>query len=176
MFACAIWIFYLVDDTINEQKNEIEFIKNEINDSRKFIEEFKIKFNKLPNTREFYTWQREFYNDYSCDLNQINESLISGQCRIEYVRYSDPIPINLRNKFKTIDFNKEYTIEIQRDKYLCFESYHSWNNSYETNNFLFDLIFGIIIILLISIIPYLYFRNKSKIKYQIFFTATNKLP
>lgn len=106
MFACAIWMFYLVDETINEQKEEIEFIKNETKNSRKFIQEFKIKFNKLPNTREFYTWQREFYNDYSSDLNQTNESLTSGECRIEYVRYSYPISINLQNKFKTIDFKK----------------------------------------------------------------------
>ena len=131
----GFWFFIGISslvDTPKQIEKDRDFINTKIKPSVIFIKEFKKSFNKLPTNREFYTWEREYYKDYSSDLTQQVDSLIPGFGTVNYIRRKSEILSGDEFKFKKIDWTKDFAIGIWRGESV--EYYFSWNDSYDTNN------------------------------------------
>lgn len=143
------------------------FIENEIKPSVTFIEDFKQKHYRLPSNREYYSWRREFHEDYTSDMNQPVDSLISPNgC---YIRKSENIivgdvGINNAHLLEGVDWSKEYAIGIWRGEW--FEYYFSWNKTYYTNNYNWaKATFSMLFFIGIGLVPlflWLLFKKKKR--------------
>ena len=113
------------------EKDKI-FIEAEIKPSVDFVKNFNTVNGRLPNYREYYTWQREFHNDYNSDLTQEVDSLIPGFGTIRYIRKLTDLTSNDYDKFENADWNKDFAIGVWRGSWT--EYYFSWTDSYDKNN------------------------------------------
>jgi hypothetical protein len=83
----GVWIFL---DTSVQIKSDTKFINSQLKPSVNFVSKFMASNNRLPLKREFYTWARDYYKDYSGDLTLINDSFINGDSR-RYIRYTSDL-------------------------------------------------------------------------------------
>ena len=51
-------------DTPKQIASDKKFIETEIKPSVEFVKNFKTTNGRLPNNREYYSWQREYHKDY----------------------------------------------------------------------------------------------------------------
>src|SRR5690606_5325060 len=117
-----------------------------------FINNFKEIKNRLPTNREYYTWQREYYNDYTSDLTQKEDSLISGLGRIQYIRKITDVVSDDKAKLSAADWSKDYAIAVWRGEWM--EYYFSWSDTYDTNNYSWkDGIIGLLFYIIMACVP-----------------------
>ena len=167
----ALWLYIGVIrflDTPKYIERDKKFIENNIKPSVNFVKNFKKTNGRLPNNREYYTWRREFYKDYSIDLTQQVDSLIPGLENKEYIRKLADAVSNDYDKFKNADWNNDFAIGVWRGEWT--EYYFSWTDSYETNNYsLTDGYIGLAVMSGIGVSPLLFWwlnirrRRKSSI-------------
>ncbi len=164
----AFWLFIgisLVLDTPDQISSDKKFIKEEIMPSVNFVKEFQTNNDRLPNYREYYTWLRDHYKDYSSDLTQQVDSLIPSFGKHQYIRKLSDVVSNDYTKFKDVDWNKDFAIGVWRGEWS--EYYFSWTDSYDSNNFTWrDGFIGLAIYLGIGILPLIFWgvhiRNRKK--------------
>ena len=125
-------ILMFLETPIQIEKDK-SFIKTEIKPSVDFIKKFNQNNGRLPNNREYYTWHRSFYKDYSSDLTQKVDSLIPGFGPNVYIRKLSDVVNNDHNKFKKADWNKDFAIGVWRGEWT--EYYFSWTDSYDSNKY-----------------------------------------
>ncbi|WP_018477464.1 hypothetical protein [Pontibacter roseus] len=157
----GFWMFLYTPEQIEKDKI---FVEEELRPAVSFVKSFKKENNRLPSNREFYTWERDYYNDYSSDLNQDADSLVAGLGRVQYIRNNSDIASDDLQKFKQADWDKDFAIGVWRGDW--WEYYYSWTDSYDTNSYSWDDgIIGLIWTTLIGAFPLLllwYYRRKSK--------------
>ena len=168
----ALWIvFWLLVgilgflDTPNQINSDKKFIEEEIKPSVEFVKGFKTKNARLPNYREYYTWHRDFYKDYSSDLTQQVDSLIPGLGTSQYIRKLSDVISNDHNKFKNVDWEKDFAIGAWRGEWT--EYYFSWTDNYDSNNYSWkDGFIGLAINVGIGILPLMFwwFNNRKRRK------------
>lgn len=132
----GIWVVIgtmMLFDTPEQMESDKEFVKKEIKPSVDFIKDFKITHNRLPTNREYYTWQRDYHNDFSSDLTQKEDSLIPGFGRINYIRKTTDLVSEDKEKLIDADWSKDYAIAVWRGEWM--EYYFSWSDTYDTNNY-----------------------------------------
>jgi hypothetical protein len=125
----AFWLFIgisLVLDTPDQISSDKKFIEEEIMPSVTFVKEFQTNNDRLPNYREYYTWLRDYYKDYSSDLTQQVDSLIPSFGKHQYIRKLSDVVSNDYTKFKDVDWNKDFAIGVWRGEWS--EYYFSWTD------------------------------------------------
>jgi hypothetical protein len=135
-FWLAFWLYAGVSmllDTPEQIASDKKFIEMKIKPSVDFVKNFKTINGRLPNYREYYTWHREYYKDYSSDLKQQVDSLIPGFGPNQYIRKLTDAVSNDYDKFKNVDWNKDFAIGVWRGEWS--EYYFSWTDSYDSNNY-----------------------------------------
>lgn len=120
-------------DTPMQIASDKKFINTEIKPSVDFVKNFKTIYDRLPNYREYYTWRRKYYKDYSGDLTQQVDSLIPEHGTKPYIRKLSDVLTNDYGKFKNVDWKKDFAIGVWRGEWT--EYYFSWTDSYDSNNF-----------------------------------------
>lgn len=166
----AFWLYVGVSmflDTPNQIASDQNFVASEIKPSVDFVNTFKRTNGRLPNYREYYTWQRDFHEDYSSDLTQQVDSLIPGLGTIQYIRKLSDVISNDYDKFTNADWNKDFAIGVWRGEWT--EYYFSWTNSYDTNNYSWaDGYIGLAVMTGIGAFPFfiLVVKHKTKKKKQ----------
>jgi hypothetical protein len=110
-----------------------DFVDTQLIPCVDFVENFETQNNRLPNYREFYIWERDYFKDYASDLTQKVDSLIPGMGHIQYIRSGYRILYNDLYKFEDANWEIDYAIAIWRGEWT--EYYFSWNNNYDTNNY-----------------------------------------
>ena len=159
-FWLTLGISILIDTPEQIEKDRI-FIKTKIKPSVDFVYNFKMKNNRLPNYREFYTWERNFYNDYSSDLNQKEDSLIADGLKM-YVRKQSDLGLDGK-KFENIDWNKNFAIAVWRGEWT--EYYYSWTDTYDTNNYSWkSSIWGFVIYQIVGLLPLIFWKRRKNEK------------
>ena len=111
-------------DTSGQIRRDTKFINSQLKPSVNFVTKFMANNNRLPLKREFYTWARDYYKDYTGDLKLINDSLINGDSR-RYIRYvSDLHDDELKNPHiqKVISENS-YALAVWRGEWM---EYYFW--------------------------------------------------
>ena len=164
----SFWIYAgigIFKDTPYQIKKDKEFVENEIKPCVDFVESFKTENSRLPNYREFFTWERDYFKDYTSDLKQEIDSLIPGMGRIQYIRSENGIISNDVNKFKEANWKTDYAIGVWRGDWM--EYYFSWNNTYDTNNYSWkDGFISLITLTGIGLFPlilwWIYLRKRKK--------------
>jgi hypothetical protein len=132
-----LWVFFGVViflETPGQIKRDTNFIDSQLKPSVNFVSKFMAGNNRLPLKREFYTWARVYYKDYSSDHKLIDDSLINGES-LRYIRYfSDLHEDELENRRlqKAISENS-YAIAVWRGEWM--EYYFGNDSSYDTNNY-----------------------------------------
>ena len=96
----GIGIFLNTPSQIAKDKN---FIDTQLAPCVGFVEKFEMQNNRLPNYREFYIWERDYFKDYASDLTQKADSLIPGMGRIQYIRSEYRILYN--DLYKCLQFS-----------------------------------------------------------------------
>lgn len=143
-------------ETPEQIKSDDAFFKKEIEPSVDFVESFKLKNNRLPNYREFYTWARDYYKDYSSDLSQAIDSSIGKEAFLhKYIRCDGDVyeEKDLSN-FKDANWATDYAIGAWRGDWA--EYYYSWNKEYDGNNYTRKSgLFTLLLMTTIGIIPLL---------------------
>ncbi|AKQ45032.1 hypothetical protein TH63_04330 [Rufibacter radiotolerans] len=158
-----IYGFSIFLDTPNQIQRNIDFVEKNIKPSVIFINQFKVENGRLPSNREYFTWHRDYYEDYTSDLNQKVDSLIPGLGRRQYIRHIAQVVSGDEYKFKKADWKKDYAIGLWNGDY--WEYYFSWSNSYErTSNSWQDGYIGLGITTTLGLIPLIIwlFINKKK--------------
>jgi hypothetical protein len=154
----AFWVFIGISwllDTPDQIISDKKFIEEKIKPSVDFVKGFKTKNVRLPNYREYYTWHRDYYKDYSSDLTQQVDSLIPELGMNQYIRKLSDVVINDHNKFKNVDWDKDFAIGVWRGEWA--EYYFSWSDSYDCNNFSwYDGYIGLSIYVGMGIFPFLF--------------------
>ena len=167
IILCPVLGVCIFLDTPNQIKRDKEFINEKIKPAVEFIKNFEQKNHRLPTKKEYYIWEREYYNDYSVALSEINEipdSLLCG--RIEYVRNINEVVSNdkYKFKFKNVNWKKDYAIAVWRGEW--FEYYFSWSDSYDgANHSWFEGIIFLIESIGIGIFPllfWIYYNKRNK--------------
>lgn len=120
-------------ETPKQIKRDKEFSETQIKPSVNFVKKFKVTNGRLPNNREYYTWQREFHKDYSSDLTQKIDSLIPGLGKISYIRNLQNVDVNDYKKFENANWNTDFAIGVWRGEWT--EYYFSWSEDYNTNHY-----------------------------------------
>ena len=160
----AFWLFIgasMLLDTPEQIKSDKEFVANEIQPSVDFIKDFKTTNKRLPTNREYYTWQRDYHNDYSSDLTQKEDSLIPGLGRIHYVRNLSDFVKDDKEKINGADWTKDYAIAVWRGEWM--EYYFSWTDDYNTNDYSWkDGFIGLLLYIIIGCIPIPFWWIKKK--------------
>lgn len=164
----AFWLSIGVSmflDTPKQIASDKKFIETEIKPSVDFVNNFKITNGRFPNNREYYTWQREYHKDYSSDLTQHVDSLIPGLGHKQYIRKLSDVVSNDYDKFKNVDWNKNFAIGVWRGEWT--EYYFSWTDNYDSNNYFWkDGFTGLFVMVGIGILPllfwYLNIRRRKK--------------
>jgi hypothetical protein len=160
----ALFLFIGVSmllDTPEQIKSDKEFVITKIQPSVAFIKNFKTIYKRLPTNREYYTWQRDYHNDYSSDLNQKEDSLIPGMSSIQYVRNLSTITMEDKEKLNGANWEKDYAIAVWRGDW--WEYYYSWTDNYDTNDYSWkDGFTGLLILIIIGCIPLLFWWIKKK--------------
>jgi hypothetical protein len=129
-FFIGISSLLVTPKQINKDKN---FVDTKLKPAVEFTKQFKKDSGRLPNNREFYNWEREYYNDYSSDLTQKSDSLIPDFGTVQYIRHTSDVIDGEQWKFKSADWKKDFSIGVWRGEWM--EYYYSWDNSYDTNNY-----------------------------------------
>ncbi|NAY91922.1 hypothetical protein GTQ34_08330 [Muricauda sp. JGD-17] len=160
----GLWLFVailMLFETPNQIKRDKEFVENDIKPSVEFVKSFKSDNKRLPNNREYYTWQQIYYDQDSIDLTQKVDSLIKSSGRIHYLR-KPPADNNVdKEKFENIDWTRKYAISVWRGEWN--EYYFSWSDNYETNNYSWkDGVIQSIMALVIGCIPFPFWLIKDK--------------
>jgi hypothetical protein len=154
----AFWLYAGVSmflDTPKQMESDRIFIEKQIKPSVDFVKNFKSINGRLPNNREYYTWQREYHKDYSSDLTQQIDSLIPGFGTVKYIRKLTDVVSNDFDKFKNADWNKDFAIGVWRGEWM--EYYFSWTGKYDSNNYSWqDGFIGLSVITGIAIFPLLF--------------------
>ena len=154
----AFWLYAGISmflDTPKQIASDKKFIETEIKPSVDFVNNFKTTNGRLPNNREYYSWQREYHKDYSSDLTQQVDSLIPGLGTKQYIRKLSDAVSNDYGKFKNADWNKDFAISVWRGKST--EYYFSWTDSYDSNNYSWqDGFIGLAVMIAIGILPLLF--------------------
>ena len=160
----SFWIFIgtkSLFDTSKQIDKDKNFIQTKIKPSVDFVNNFKKSYNRLPTNREYYTWERDYYKDYSSDLNQKNDSLISEFGLVNYIRKNSDVIANDQFKFKNADWKKDFAIGVWRGEWM--EYYYSWNDSYETNNYSWsDSYISFFMFCGIALLPFIFWLYKVK--------------
>ena len=131
------------------------YVQSRITPAVNFVNNF-IKINeRMPTHREFYTWVREYYNDFSGNLNAEHDSLVGEMETLTYTtNYRAYVSEKYISKTK-IDWSKAFAICNLRDGED--DCYCSWTNEYDTSNWswvggfvnlLYSAVFGSIPLLL----------------------------
>ncbi|MEM9364218.1 MAG: hypothetical protein AAGA43_16370 [Bacteroidota bacterium] len=160
----GIWVFAGISillDTPGQINRDKDFIENEIKPSVDFIENFVSTHERLPSSREYYTWQREYHKDYSSDLTRPEDSLIGGLGKTTYIRKLSDVLKEDRKKFKDANWTTDYAISVWKGEWM--EYYFSWTDTYDTNSFSWkDGILNLITTFTIGVIPLLFWLIKNK--------------
>jgi hypothetical protein len=138
-------------DTPNQKVRDEAFIDVKLKPSVLFIQQFKAKHARLPSNREFYTWQREYYNDFHSDLSQTVDSLIPNMANTLYIRSKWSIPSDDQFDLRKANWGKDFAIGAWNGD--NFEYYKSWSNSYTVN--IYSWVDGLIDFLMLTIIGFL---------------------
>ena len=142
-------------DTPMQIASDKEFIALEIKPSVEFVKNFKTINDRLPNYREYYTWRREYHQDYSSDLTKQVDSLITGLHSKKYIRKLTDVVSDDYDKFKNVDWNKDFAIAVWRGEW--YEYYFSWTDSYDTNNYSWrDGFISLAVLVGIGLLPLLF--------------------
>ena len=173
----GFWSFIGITSLLNtpqQIKKDKDFIETEIKPAVNFIKNFKKLSKRLPTSREFYTWEREYYKDYSSYLNQQADSLISDFAKVNYIRHNSDILGEDQSKFKNANWSKDFSIAVWRGEWM--EYYYSWNDSYDTNNYsLSDGIISLFAYCTVGLLPIIfwwrYFRQRKKTAHINVFAA-----
>ncbi len=173
----SFWIYAgigIFKDTPYQIKKDKEFVENEIKPCVDFVESFKTENSRLPNYREFFTWERDYFNDYTSDLKQEIDSLIPGMGRVQYIRSNYGIISNDINKFKEANWRTDYAIGVWRGDWM--EYYFSWNKTYDTNNYSWsDGSTTLMTLTGIGLFPlifwWIYFRKRKKAAHNNVYSA-----
>jgi len=159
----SFWIFIgigLFLETPNQIEKDNEFIKNKLKPCVEFVQNFEKENKRLPNYREFYVWDRNFFKDYTGG----GDSLISMYGK--YIRSENNIISNDLGKFEKANWKTDYAIGIWRGEWM--EYYFSWTDSYDTNNYSWNGAFiGLLIYLGLAIVPIIslwFYYRKRKMK------------
>src|SRR5688572_25875383 len=123
-----------LQETPSTIQREKQFVTDTISPAFAFILYFRNENLRLPTKREFYSWEREFFKDYTVNLSQPVDSLITGYLR--YNRNCNIIPEYYHEDCKNIDWSKHFTISFFNGDYEAF--YFSWRDIYKTNSYSWD--------------------------------------
>ena len=167
------WFFIGISslrDTPKQIDKDKNFVQTKIKPAVDFTNQFKKDSSRLPTNREFYTWEREYYKDYSSNLNQKADSLISDFAEVNYIRHNSNILTDDQYKFKNVDWTKDFAIGVWRGEWM--EYYYSWNNRYDTNNYSWrDGFISLLVYCGIGLLPFifwlLFYRRKRKAAHNI---------
>jgi len=164
----TIWIiigFGVYLDTPEQIESDNIFFEKEIKPSVDFVENFKSNNNRLPNYREFYTWANNYYNDYSGNFSENQDSLIGeGFFLHKYIRREKDVyeEKDLPN-FKDVDWATDYAIGAWRGDWA--EYYYSWGKEYDGNNYSWHSgLFALIAMAIVGILPLLVWWCYNRIK------------
>ena len=148
-----VWLFLAIGmflDTPKQILKDKSFIEKEIKPSVDFIKKFRKLNKRLPTNYEFYKWEREFNHDYSVNFFQDTDSLIQG--RIGYIRHRSDIESGEKEKFKNVDWSKDFALRVWRGEWN--EYYFSWTDRYDGNDYnRADGFIGLGIMSVIGILP-----------------------
>ena len=163
-FWCFLGVSSFVD-TPKQIDKDNHFIQTKIKPAVNFTNQFIKDSNRLPTKREFYTWEREYYKDYSSDLNQKIDSLISDFATVNYIRHKSDIVGNDQSKFQKADWTKDFAIGVWRGEWM--EYYYSWNKQYDINNYSWsDGYISLVVYFGIGLLPFIFwwrfYRQRKK--------------
>lgn len=140
------------------------FTEEKIGPAVNFVKSFQRANNRLPSNREFYTWDRGHYNDYTSALPQDSDSLVSSLGSVQYIRKKSDIVTDDLQKFKGANWDNDYAIGVWRGEW--WEYYYSWTDSYDTNSYSwYDGVIGLLWTSFIGVFPLLllwFYRRKSR--------------
>ena len=153
----ALFVFLGISmllETPKQISRDKTFIEEEIKPSVDFVKDFYSKNKRLPTNREFFTWERDYYKDYTSDLTLPVDSLIPGLGRVQYIRQGSDVVTDDLDKFKNANWEKDFAIGVWRGDW--WEYYFSWSDSYDTNNYsLYGGIISSTVIISIGLSPLL---------------------
>lgn len=132
----AFWLFAAISiflDTPKQITSHKKYIETEIKPSVDFVKKFKVNNGRLPNNREYYSWESEYYKDYSSDLTQKFDSLIPDMSTKFYIRKTSDALANDYEKFKNADWEKDFAIGVWNGEWTQY--YFSWTDEYVESNF-----------------------------------------
>jgi hypothetical protein len=98
-------------------------------------------------------------------LNEKNDTLISDFSQVNYIRHPSNILGDDTDKFKNVDWTKNFAIGVWRGEWM--EYYFSWSNSYDTNNYSWkDGLISLFAYCSIGLLPFIFwwrlYRKKKK--------------
>ncbi|MFN3402869.1 MAG: hypothetical protein ACK40G_02165 [Cytophagaceae bacterium] len=134
-----------------------KFINEKIKPSVDYIKNFNTIHKRLPNKVEYYTWRRDFHKDYTSDLTQTDDSMISPGG--PYIRNGGDVLIGeygIRdsNLLNGVDWSKNFAIGVWRGE--SYDYYFSWTDSYYGNNYSWDdCLIELLIIICTGVLPLL---------------------
>lgn len=152
-------------NTSGQIERDKDFVKTQIKPAVDWTNQFKNDSARLPTYLEFFTWEKEFYNDYSTGLTLKADSSISALGLIHYIRRTSDIVSQDLPRFNKANWTKDFSIGVWRGDWM--EYYYSWDGSYDTNNYSWGDSFKMLLYCLgMGIIPFifwyiLYWRNKK---------------
>lgn len=164
--SVGIGVFF---DTPEQIERDDSYFEKEIKPSIDFVENFKLTNKRLPNYREYYTWARDYYEDYTSELNQTVDSLIAVDTQShKYIRSNNDIVSEDLSKFKDADWSKDYAIVDWRGEWN--EYYYSRGKKYDGNNYSWRSgLFSLIVMIIVGLLPLLgwyYSKIRKKKKYD----------
>jgi hypothetical protein len=120
----SIKLFFPKLERTDEEKR---LINEKIKPAITFIKDFKQTENRLPTKREFFLWEKSYYNDLTIDVDDtINTAIIN------YSNRPDEVPIQFKDKLNNVDWTKYYFLEVWNGE--SFEYYFSWSDTYYNDN------------------------------------------
>jgi hypothetical protein len=123
-------------DTPMQIKADKKFINRELRPSVDFVKKFKTINSRLPTTKEFDSWEREYYY-----------KIKPGNFVIQYLRGIESIDKDDLSKFKNADWTKDFAIAVWRGEWMQY--YFSWSDNYDPNNYAWDDGFTVLAIMFV---------------------------
>jgi len=141
------------DHPLKTDRNQV-LINKRLKPAISFINQFLKKENHLPAKKEFFLWERNYYQDFSIDINDTLNTAV-----INYFNNDNYAPKSIKSE-ANIDWTKNYYLEVWNGKDFIY--YSSWNKQFESAD-KNDKYIGILIWCLLGFFPLIFwFWDKKK--------------
>jgi hypothetical protein len=163
---CVFGIFEILLYKNEITEKEQSFINTQILPAVRFVTDFQLKEKHLPSKREFFLWEREYFHDFSINvddtINTANINILTKYNKTEI----DLLAIDFKNKLKDFDWSKDYVLEVWNGEWFWY--YFSSSDTFYKSNYTHnDAIIGVSTYLILGITPLVFWYRNNKKKLHI---------